>query len=164
MVERVALDQPGPLGELQAPLYQRFLYLVEAPEEAVRYAFVHQGPQPLGRHQLRRARRQELQLDALGHLYSPAGVPPGVVERQEDPLVLPRAYLLGELPESQGERLRADRGQDEPEDLPVPGANEAVKVAPLVASPHPCQRALAGRSPHPPQHGLETQAHLVLGP
>jgi hypothetical protein len=60
VVERVASHRFGLLGEGQAAFDQRFLQIVHLLEESVGHPLVDQRPQPLRRHEFRRARRQEL--------------------------------------------------------------------------------------------------------
>src|SRR5215210_1514401 len=78
------------------------------------------------------------------------GVPPCLVHHQQDVLVLSGSHLLGEFFEGQRVKLRVDRGQDHPENLPALRMDEAVEVGPLVAPLEAGHGSLSHRSPNPP--------------
>src|SRR3954469_5138882 len=103
-------------------------------------------------------------MDAFRNSHFTGGVPPCLVHHQQDVLVLCGSHLLGEFFESQRVKLRIDRGQDQPENLPALRMDEAVEVGPLVGPLEAGRGSLTHRSPHPSHHRLEPQPRLVLGP
>src|SRR5215218_6496816 len=103
-------------------------------------------------------------MDAFRQKHLTRYVPPSLVHHQQDVLVLSGSHLLGELFEGQRVKLRVDRGQDHPEDLPALRVNEAVEVGPLVAPLEASHGSFSHRSPNPPHNRLEPQPSLVLGP
>src|SRR5215213_5354581 len=103
-------------------------------------------------------------MDAFRNSHLPSSVPPCLVHHQKYVLVLSGSHFPGEFFESQRVKLRVDRGQDHPEDLPALRMNEAVEVGPLVASLEASHGSFSHRSPNPPHNRLEPQPSLVLGP
>ena len=75
MVAGVRSNDLGPVAQSYATLDQRLLQLLDLLKVAVCHPFVAQGPHPFGGLELRRARRQELQVYSFGNLDFLARVP-----------------------------------------------------------------------------------------
>ena len=56
--------------------------------------FIRDLPQPLGRLQLRGIRRLKEQMDALWHRHAVTGMPPGLIQHQDQVLVRSQAEKL----------------------------------------------------------------------
>src|SRR5579859_855694 len=72
------------------------LQVLEGGEVLVGQCRVGQGPQVLGRVELRRVGRQEEQMDVLGDPQLDARMPAGAIEDQHDLLLRPRPHCLRE--------------------------------------------------------------------
>ena len=111
-----------------------------------------------------RACRAEGQLDPRRHDEIAADVPAGVVEDQDDQLVLPGRDRRGERRQHRAEEHGVDGVAHEPDHLAGARVDEAVEVEPLVAVPPDRDRPLSSRGPLPTQHRLQAEPALVEGP
>src|SRR4051794_2226283 len=91
-------------------------------------------------------------------------MPAGLIQYQENAFVLCGSYLPGKLLESHREQRLVYLGQNQPVDLSGGGSDEAIEVGPLVSPLEPGYGPSSHRSPYAPDHRLEPQARLVLGP
>ena len=91
-------------------------------------------------------------------------VPTGLIQNQDDHLVLAGADRLGEGGQHRAEQVGVDHAADEPDHRPGARMDEAVKVEPRVAVLPDRARALALGRPLPPQDRLQTDALLVERP
>ncbi len=126
--------------------------------------FVGQRPLALGRLQLGRVGRKKLQHDALRHDEPVTDVPTGLIQNQDDQLVLAGADRLGKRGQHRAEQVGVDRGADEPDHRPGARVDEAVEVEPGVAVLADRDRALALGRPSPTQDRLQADAMLVERP
>ena len=118
----------------------------------------------LGRLQLGRVGREELPHDAVRHDELVADVPAGLIQNQDDQLVLAGPDRLAEGGQHRAEQVGVDRGADEPDHRPGARVDEAVEIEPLLAVLPDRDRALALGRPLPPQDRLQTDAMLVERP
>lgn len=164
MEQRVVADEIGLALEGEAALGLHRLQDIEALEAAVGERFVGQRPQMLGRLELRRIRRQELQVDTLGHRNVLASVPAGAIEDQGDPLLWSGSHIAGKGGQHLPEEGRGHGGQQPPLGLTRRGTDEATDVEPLVALLHRSDGAFADRCPDAADQRQEADAMLVGGP
>ena len=160
----VPTDEAWLLLEGQAPLGLHCLQGVEALEAPVGERLIGEGPEVLGGLQLRRIRRQEHQVDALGNLHRLAGVPARPIEHQDDPLLWSRSPIASKGGEHLAEEDSRDGGQQPPLGLARTRADETTDIEPLVALLDGGDGACADRGPNLPDQGQEPDAMLVGSP
>ena len=140
------------------------LELLDAGEMPVDEDVVGQRPEVFGGLEFGRIRRQEQQMDVLGHAQPDAGMPPCAVEYEDD-------LLLGAGTHRASKRVEFDleewdthrRGQVE-DGAPRTGMDKPHEIAPREAVTDDGSRPLSPQRPDAAQHWLEANAVLVGGP
>ena len=131
---------------------------------AVDQAGVGQRPQVLGGLQFGRVRREEEQVDMVGHTQLHAGVPSGAIEDQHNLLARTRAHLAGKFRQFDFKERNADRRRQMKDGPARGGMDKADQVAPGLAVLHPRHRALAYRRPDPPQQRFQADPMFISRP
>ena len=130
-------DQVGALLQSQAAGELGVLQLLDRSEMPVDQAGVGERPQVLSRLELGRVRRQEEQVDVLGHLQAHAGgFPPGAIEHQHDLLGRAGPHLASEGGELHLEERDRDAGRQVEHGAAGGGVDKPDQVAPGEAVPH----------------------------
>src|SRR5579859_4384993 len=140
------------------------LQVLEGGEVLVGQCRVGQGPQVLGRVELRRVGRQEEQMDVLGDPQLDARMPAGAIEDQHDLLLRPRPHCLREGGQLGLEEGDVDRRREVEDGAPRRRVHEGDQVAPFIAMLDRRQWPLTGEAPDLLQDGLEPDAVFVVGP
>ena len=153
----LALER-GAVGELGV------FELLDAVEMAVDERRVGQRPEVLGGLQFGRVRRQEEQVDVLGHAQALEACQPARSRTRTICLAGTRAHLAGKGGQLDLEERDAHAGRQMEEGASRGGMDEADEVAPGEAVLHEGDRALANRRPDATQERLEADAMLVGRP
>ena len=128
--------------------------ILDGSEMAVGEGGIGQGPEMLGRLELGRIRRQEEQVDMLGHTQPDARMPARTIEHQDNLLGRTCTHLAGELGQFHFKDGDAHRGRQMKDRAPGGRMDEADEVAPFEPVLHGRQRTLAVEAPHFVQDGL----------
>src|SRR5947209_6750860 len=164
MEEGVPADEVRLGLEDEAALSLDCLKHGQALEAPIGERLIGQGPEMLCWLQLRRIRRQECEVDALGDADLLAGVPARAIKNQDDALAGTGTNIPGKGGEHLPEERRRHGGEQPPLGLTRRGTNEATDVEPLVALLHGRDRSPADGRPHLPNEREQANPMLIGGP
>jgi hypothetical protein len=150
--------QGGAVGQLGV------FELLDAGEMPVDEHVVGQRPEMLSRLPLGRVRRQEHEVDVVGHREPRAGVPARAVKDQDDLLAGAGADGVGKGGQFNCEQRDTDRGSAVEARAARGGVDEADELAPGEAVAHHGDGSVPFGRPDSPQERLEPDAVLVGGP
>lgn len=128
------------------------------------HAVVGEGPEALGRLQLRAVGRQEFQVDTRGYGHLIGNVVTGLIHHEHDLLGRARTPVASDVRECDAEERGIGPGQEQPGRLAPLGMDEGVEGGPGVTVVRRCAGALPPGSPDPAQDWLETETVFILGP
>lgn len=147
-----------------AALGQNVFELVEVGDELVGECFVDERPEPLGGLKLGAVGRLEDKLDALGDDEFGAGVPPRLIQHQQDLFVRPRTDATRKILQDHLEGCCVDAGDEKELHTSTLGMHKTIDVHPFVAAILENVRSLTARCPDTAEDRLEPHALLVLSP
>jgi hypothetical protein len=152
---RLEGDAAGSLGVFE---------LVDRSEMAVGQGGIGERPEMFGGLQLGRIRRQEEQVDVLGHTQLDARMPAGAIQDEDDLLGGSSTHLSGERGQLDLKEGDADRRGQMKDRAPGGGVDKADEVAPVVAMLDGRGGPSPVKAPHLLEDRFQADAVLIDGP
>lgn len=147
-----------------AALALDLLEVIQGGEGPVEQRRVGQGPQAFGRLQFRGVGGQEGQSDALGHVKIGAGMPPRIVEHEQDMMLGTSPHLTRKRRQDLREARGVDGGQQQPAGGTRRGTDKAIEIEPFIPLMHRSDGTRAPSCPHPSPERFQADAMFVKRP
>lgn len=147
-----------------ATLALELLQFVEGRKCAIEQRRIGQRPKALGRLEFRRVGGQEGQGDALRHLKIGAGMPPRIVEHEQDMMIGTSPHLTRKGCQDLREARSVDGGHQQPTGGTRRRTDKAIEIEPFIPLMHRRDGTGSSSCPHPPPERFEANTMFIERP